>query len=1384
MVPGDYAPFFREVTPVENGMNVMFAADEPRALCIIRDMTNPDWQSSKMTLNLPVSTTASQLIQQVAQHFHYEATSFELVLQSTTGDSVVVSNKGEDTLSDMEFQTGKGARNNLIVGEKNGEAPRRLESVDDTNMSLDDLSLGASASPVGGGEGDRAYAAPAPPASSYSPLNDYNYSYSAALIKQDTGYVGLVNQAMTCYLNSLLQTLYMTPEFRNALYRWEFDKKEDPSKSIPNQLQKLFLQLQTSKRHAVETTELTRSFGWDSSEAWQQHDVQELCRVMFDALELKFRGTDQSDLINQLYQGKLQDYVKCLECGYESAREDTYLDIPLPVRPFGQTQAYGSVEEALRAFVQPEVLDESNQYSCERCNKKCDAHKGLKFIQFPYLLTLQLKRFDFDYNTMHRIKLNDKVTFPEILNLNSFIKSDSEQMETSDDASTTDSGSALDDDLGAPANSQPASMGGNDTQDDDEGIDLGCSNTSMQNNQEVSTNEKNLRHSVGEKGPYLYELFSIMVHSGSANGGHYYAYIKSFKDGQWYCFNDQSVTRITYDDIRKTYGGGPTRGYYSGAYSSSTNAYMLMYRQIDKDRNIDVMAVEEFPDHIKLLLDTMQEQEEKERQQREIERSMCKIKLFCHHPLQNRMIDLCLKVHKDTTLAEATDTAFKILSLDGVVPVDRCRLVKYDELHDSLECSFEDSDDLPMGELLGGAKSTYKFDLLMEIRPPDKPFQVYTPGGATVKVYRVNTEKEEVEEPITVRGCLTQSVQEFQQQVMEVLGIPTASPMRMVLVKYSNDLRLLTNPLRSLKAEGFYRSNKVFVECSDLEDAQKPFDESKFCQILDRFEHTISLSIVLPAVSKEILERLGIPSNGDLSSPAEARSSSWHASSDATRGSGDAPPLGTSSYSSPSHNDDSPRSHTYDVDDEGLGDSECDNAPGCHGNGSGVHSDQSEDSSLTDSDRTLIGEDSPPPQRTESSNKEDQPGSLSQRRDMVKRMISATGGDQQLVKQMDQNLEKSDFGAKYEKIPLQNRSEYWDETGDVDVPVEEEVFYFKAFPCTDTDRNLQVLVDKRITLGCFKKELEPHVGVAVNYFKVFRLYGSNQEFECSRLNENLVSFCDDTKVVVRLGRVLRKGEYNVKIYQLQIAEPEPAKFLLDWVLCKGMTVLDAKKEILPELAAKCGLDIPITRCRLRKKSWRTPGPILLDHRIFDDDIPMFANWEAFVEILPGPEPVTCPNHMAVFVRRWRPSAFQLDPFQEIVLDSPSVEDLKQKLSEISGIPPEKIDFAKGQGTFPCEMSLLTIHKDLDWNPQVVSLNTNPLYICDDGHVVYYKDAREELKLLSEDERREITNKEHSKLHKVGRGGYSPRKERALKIYTDVIPLSVTSSSTSAEPDVD
>lgn len=57
-------------------------------------------------------------------------------------------------------------------------------------------------------------------------------------------------------------------------------------------------------------------------------------------------------------------------------------------------------------------------------------------------------------------------------------------------------------------------------------------------------NEKNRGIYMLGRGPYQYELFSIMIHSGSASGGHYYAYIKDFRTQEWLCFNDQSVTQV------------------------------------------------------------------------------------------------------------------------------------------------------------------------------------------------------------------------------------------------------------------------------------------------------------------------------------------------------------------------------------------------------------------------------------------------------------------------------------------------------------------------------------------------------------------------------------------------------------------------------------------------------------------------------------------------------------------------------------------------------------------------------------------------------------------------------------------------------------------------
>ena len=54
-----------------------------------------------------------------------------------------------------------------------------------------------------------------------------------------------------------------------------------------------------------------------------------------------------------------------------------------------------------------------------------------------------------------------------------------------------------------------------------------------------------------KSGDYVYNLYSILIHSGSAMGGHYYAYIKSFEDGKWYNFNDGNVNAIPEDKLNE-----------------------------------------------------------------------------------------------------------------------------------------------------------------------------------------------------------------------------------------------------------------------------------------------------------------------------------------------------------------------------------------------------------------------------------------------------------------------------------------------------------------------------------------------------------------------------------------------------------------------------------------------------------------------------------------------------------------------------------------------------------------------------------------------------------------------------------------------------------------
>jgi len=122
-------------------------------------------------------------------------------------------------------------------------------------------------------------------------------------------------------------------------------------------------------------------------------------------------------------------------------------------------------------------------------------------------------------------------------------------------------------------------------------------------------------------GPEVYELYSILIHRGSALGGHYYAYIKSFEKNKWHSFNDSSVTPIEPNELEEAFGDSTPKksmgmglgsgmgvgmmgmGAFQNLISSGSNGYMLLYRRVDPLRNQPEPSKESIPESLKMIFE-------------------------------------------------------------------------------------------------------------------------------------------------------------------------------------------------------------------------------------------------------------------------------------------------------------------------------------------------------------------------------------------------------------------------------------------------------------------------------------------------------------------------------------------------------------------------------------------------------------------------------------------------------------------------------------------------------------------------------------------------------------------------------------------------------------
>ncbi|CAL8104991.1 unnamed protein product [Orchesella dallaii] len=613
-------------------------------------------------------------------------------------------------------------------------------------------------------------------------------------------FVGLKNRNMTCYLNSFLQGLWFTPEFRNALYNYVYEPGRSNRKSLCHPLQKLFLQQQFSIRDSIETDELIKTFGWEDRETWNQHDIEELCSIFMENLTAEFKGTSLDGIIQALYFGSLDDYVKCLECERVSQRTDDFLVVPLPIRNFGSLLPNPTLEAALNSFVAYEILDGNNMYNCSQCEKPCPAHKGLKFNRLPYILTIQLKRFEYDFIKDRRLKLNDRVAFPYVLDMNSYIETPSPDRRESLKIDMLKPGS-MNVEAGRSSHSRP-SISLVDPEDNEEPI---------QSEEGAAGGEKPILEQMTElrntKGPEIYQLYGVMVHRGGINSGHYYAYIMDFERGKWFRCDDAAVRKATRADIEGAYGGD------SDEDKELTSAYMLLYRRFDPDLNLLPYYLNDMPPHLQemwnatCLLDKACHEEE------ELAKNTVRMPCLYRDPETNPTLqEKMVAIPKTLTMDEATNFVFKELfpKVEQLPEEGTIRLCRYDKDLEIIENSFDNCEHMFIVTAIRHRPPVTKNEaLLLERKDPKLEFDIYRHNDYIFRTSMIDCIQQDLLQVDEIHASPTETVDELMKKVQTRFSI--TEPITLVANYMSRYCTILgeKHPLSLFK---FDRVNNLYFQ--------------------------------------------------------------------------------------------------------------------------------------------------------------------------------------------------------------------------------------------------------------------------------------------------------------------------------------------------------------------------------------------------------------------------------------------------------------------------------------------------------------------------------------------------------------------------------------------
>ncbi|KAJ6006478.1 hypothetical protein N7451_004422 [Penicillium sp. IBT 35674x] len=348
---------------------------------------------------------------------------------------------------------------------------------------------------------------------SYGPNSSFDRS---KMIRAPEGYAGLKNLSNTCYLNSLMTQLFMNVEFRDFMLKLQV-VDGDSSQRLLDETQRLFAWMQNTWTKSIDPqsfVESIRTYDNEAIDVTIQMDVDEFYNLLFDRWEAQVVDSKDKKKFRSFYGGQLVQQIKSKECSHISERLEPFSAIQCDIK------GKASLEESLQAYVEGEIMQGDNKYSCTACGRHVDAVKRACLKDVPDNLIFHLKRFDFDMVSMMRSKINDEFQFPERIDMTPYkveYLSDPEMLAE----------------------------------------------------------------------PDVFELVGVLVHTGTAESGHYYSYTRERPSAgsasSWVEFNDSDVSHFDPSTIADQCFGGQGDSMHSmgGVQINKVwNAYMLFYQRV------------------------------------------------------------------------------------------------------------------------------------------------------------------------------------------------------------------------------------------------------------------------------------------------------------------------------------------------------------------------------------------------------------------------------------------------------------------------------------------------------------------------------------------------------------------------------------------------------------------------------------------------------------------------------------------------------------------------------------------------------------------------------------------------------------------------------------